>query len=90
MDSLNYSLQVLREIFPDEQRGCWEDQQVNKARAHYEASIVDEARSIVVGEHPSVPNVEHLRVLLEWLDGLRIRLNLEQPEDQWDGDTPPF
>ena len=90
MDSLNYSLQVLREIFPDEQRRSWEEQQVYRARAHYEAAIVDEARAIVAGEHSGKPSVEHLRVLLEWLEGLRVRLNLEQPEDPWDGDTPPF
>jgi len=90
MDSLNYSLQVLQEIFPDDERRCWEQQQSDDARARYEAQIVAEARAIVGGERDSVPSLEHLRVLLEWLDGLRTRLNLEQPEDQWDGDTPPF
>jgi len=90
MDSLNYSLQVLQEIFPEEQRRCWEQQQVDEAQARYEAAIVEESRAIVAGEHSGVPSVEHLRVLLEWLDGARIRLNREQPDDGWDGDTPPF
>ncbi len=35
----------------------------------YEADIIEEARSIVAGEVNQPPTVEHLRVLLSWLDG---------------------
>jgi hypothetical protein len=90
MDVLNYSMQVLNEIFPDEQRESWEQQQVDEARARYESAIVDEARAIVEGRNPKPVTKEHLRVVLEWLDGARFRLNREQPEEEWGGDTPPF
>lgn len=90
MDSLNYTLQVLNEIFPDEQRASWEQQQVDEARARYESAVVQEARAIVDGDSTQAPTAEHLRVLLAWLDGTRYRFNREQPELAWDGETPPF
>jgi hypothetical protein len=42
------------------------------AQFQYEANIVDEARAIVDGGHAGPPQIEHLRVLLSWLDGARI------------------
>lgn len=90
MNSLNYTMQVLNEIFPDEQRESWEQQQVDEARARYESAVVEEARAIVEGRTMKLATKEHLRVLLDWLDGARFRLNREQPEAGWDGDTPPF
>jgi len=90
MNTLNYSLQVMKEIFPDEQREAFEQQQADEARARYESKVVEEARAIAEGRTAKLATKEHLRVLLEWLDGARFRLNLEQPELGWDGDTPPF
>ena len=90
MDALNYTDQVLGETFPDEQRECWEQQQVDEARERYESAVVEEARAIVDGRTMKTATEEHLRVLLEWLDGARYRLNGEQPEVEWGGDTPPF
>lgn len=90
MNALNYSLQVMNEIFPDEQCECLEEQQVVEARSRYESQVVEEARAIAEGRSIKPATREHLRVLLEWLDGARFRLNREQPEADWDGATPPF
>lgn len=90
MEALNYKLQNLDGCALDEQRECWEQQQVDEARAHYESAVVEEARAIVEGRTVKLATKEHLRVVLEWLDGARFRLNREQPEAEWDGDTPPF
>jgi hypothetical protein len=89
MDALSYSMKVMDEFFPDERRECWE-QQADEARAHYESGIVEEARAIAAGRSAKLASREHLRVLLDWLDGARFRLNREQPEVESDGDTPPF
>ena len=90
MDALNYRLQVLNALFPDELYESWKQQQVDAARARYESALVEEACAIVEGRSMNPVNQEHLRVLLEWLDGTRCRLNREQPDDLWDGETPPF
>lgn len=37
--------------------------------ADYEAAIVEQARAIVAGHSAAQPSQEHLRVLLQWLDG---------------------
>lgn len=39
------------------------------AREEYEIGVIEEARRLVAGELPGVPSLEHLRVLLTWLDG---------------------
>ncbi len=39
-----------------------------EAQATYEQSTVAAARAIVAGELTAPPTVEHLRVLLDWLD----------------------
>ncbi len=39
------------------------------AREEYEMGVIEEARRLVAGELPGVPSLEHLRVLLTWLDG---------------------
>jgi len=39
------------------------------AREEYEIEVIEEARRLVAGELPGVPSLEHLRVLLAWLDG---------------------
>ena len=39
------------------------------AQDNYEAGVIEEARSIVNGECEAQPAVEHLRILLAWLDG---------------------
>ena len=52
-------------LIDDERRGIAEYQ----AQQHYESSVIEQARAIVDGEHSGPPTVEHLRVLLAWLDG---------------------
>lgn len=47
----------------------WGQMRSDEARARYEARIVSEARAIVAGEKECSPTVEHLRVVLDWLDG---------------------
>ncbi|MFC2992978.1 hypothetical protein [Halomonas tibetensis] len=37
--------------------------------AEYEGQVVEQARRIVGGESSTAPSEEHLRVLLQWLDG---------------------
>jgi hypothetical protein len=37
--------------------------------AEYEGQVVEQARRIVSGQSRSAPSQEHLRVLLQWLDG---------------------
>ena len=39
--------------------------------AGYEREVVEQARSITSGSSTVAPNLEHLRVLLQWLDGSR-------------------
>lgn len=39
------------------------------AEYHYERELVEEARDIVAGRSTNPPRVEHLRVLIAWLDG---------------------
>lgn len=90
MDILNYQMKVLTALFPDDHRECLEELQADEARARYESGIVEEARAIAAGRSAKLATREHLRVLLDWLDGARFRLNREQPEAEWDGDTPPF
>jgi len=40
-----------------------------EAQERYESGVIDEARAIVAEEIETAPSVEHLRVLLVWLDG---------------------
>jgi len=37
--------------------------------AAYEGQVVEQARRIVSGQSSTEPSQEHLRVLLQWLDG---------------------
>ncbi|MGM0536920.1 MAG: hypothetical protein ACQER5_12700 [Pseudomonadota bacterium] len=37
--------------------------------AGYEQAVIEQARRIVAGRSTAAPNPEHLRVLLQWLDG---------------------
>ncbi len=37
--------------------------------AGYEQAVVEQARRIVTGRSTAQPGIEHLRVLLQWLDG---------------------
>lgn len=53
-----------------------------QAQARYESGVIEEARSIVAGENETAPTVEHLRVLLVWLDGA-----MSAPEKE-DGEAP--
>lgn len=39
-----------------------------EAQERYETGVIEEARSIVSGDIEAAPKVEHLRVLLVWLD----------------------
>jgi len=41
------------------------------AQDEYESRLVEEARGIAAGILKQRPTVEHLRVLLSWLDGVR-------------------
>ena len=52
------------------------------AREKYEMGVIEEARRLVAGELPGVPSLEHLRVLLAWLDGALPQASVD--------DTPPF
>ncbi|MCP4450306.1 MAG: hypothetical protein GY809_02515 [Planctomycetes bacterium] len=90
MNGLNYTMQVMGEIFPDEQCESLGQQQADEAQSRYESAIVAEAREIVQGQCLKQATSEHLRVVLEWLDGAKFRLNQEQPETDWDGVPPPF
>lgn len=36
--------------------------------SNYESSVVSQARRVVAGQSAELPNLEHLRVLLKWLD----------------------
>lgn len=51
------------------------------AREEYEMGLIEEARRLVAGDLPGVPSLEHLRVLLTWLDGARPRPPLN-PDEQ--------
>ena len=84
MNNLNHSMQDFDEGFPDGQ------QQSDEARVLYESEMVEEARAIVEGRSMMLATREHLRVVLDWLDGARVRLNRERPRADWDGATPPF
>lgn len=44
-----------------------------EAEAAYERATVAAARAIVAGELTEPPTVEHLRVLIDWLDGAQSR-----------------
>jgi hypothetical protein len=90
MDNLNYTMQVLNELFPDEQRETWEQLQVDTAQARYETSVVEEARAIVAGQSSEPASKEHLRVILDWLDGAAYQLNQEMVGVDRDSETPPF
>ncbi|MBK1733643.1 hypothetical protein [Thiococcus pfennigii] len=39
------------------------------AQDRYEQRVIAEARAIAAGTSPAAPTVEHLRVVLRWLDG---------------------
>ena len=47
---------------------CAETQSAT-TREHYEQRLVAEARAMVEGICDRTPTVEHLRVVLDWLDG---------------------
>ncbi len=53
-----------------------------EAQERYETGVIEEARSIVAGESETVPTVEHLRVLIVWLDGA-----MSAPEEE-NGEAP--
>ena len=89
MNSLSHGMQDFEEAFRDEQRDSGQ-QQAEEGRARYESEMVEEARAIVEGRSMKLATKEHLWVVLDWLDGARVRLNREQPEAEWDGTTPPF
>lgn len=36
--------------------------------SNYESSVVSHARCVVAGQSNELPSLEHLRVLLKWLD----------------------
>jgi len=89
MNTLSRGMQYFEEALPDE----WEDSgqlQAEEARVGYESEIVEEARAIVAGRSGKLATKEHLRVVLEWLDGATGRPEQEQPEADWDGVSPPF
>ena len=90
MNDLNYSLKVLNAIFPDEQREAFEQQQADEAQVRYESGIVQEARDILDGQCVKAATVEHLRVLLDWLDGSTAGFVPEELVPEVDQDTPPF
>jgi hypothetical protein len=90
MNNLNYTMQVLNEVFPDAQRETWEQKQVDEARARYESTVVEEARAIVEGRSSEPASKEHLRVVLDWLDGTGYQFNQETTGVAQDGNTPPF
>jgi hypothetical protein len=90
MSGTNQTAHVLDNLFRDNQRESLEQQQAYEAQARYESMVVQEARAIV-GERINLPPTkEHLRVLLEWLDGTRVRLKQAQPEIEQGENTPPF
>ena len=90
MNNLNHSLRVLNAIFPDEQREVFEQQQADEARSRYESGIVQEARDIVSGQCLKAATIEHLRVLLDWLDGTAAGFVPDDLVPDVDQDTPPF
>ena len=53
-----------------------------EAQERYESGVIDEARAIVAEEIETAPAVEHLRVLLVWLDGA-----MPAPRQE-DGESP--
>ena len=90
MNNLNHTMQVLNEVFPDAQRETWEQKQVDDARARYESGVVEEARAIVGGQSNKPASKEHLRVVLDWLDGAGCQLNQAVAGVSQESDTPPF
>jgi hypothetical protein len=53
-----------------------------EAQERYESGVIDEARAIVTEDVEMAPTVEHLRVLLVWMDGA-----MSAPEQE-DGEAP--
>ena len=45
----------------------------DEARRRYEAGVIQDARNIAAGRSKELPRIEHLLVLLEWLDGATSR-----------------
>ena len=90
MNNLNHSLRVLNAIFPDEQREVFEQQQADEARSRYESGIVQEARDIVSGQCVKAATVEHMRVLLDWLDGTVVGFVPKELVQDVDQDASPF
>ncbi len=95
MNRMNHVAHILDSVFQDnlfrdDQHESLGQQQAYEAQARYESAVVEEARAIVDDRVPLLPTKEHLRVVLEWLDGTRIKLNQAQPEQQQGEDTPPF
>jgi hypothetical protein len=56
-----------------------------EAQRRYESGIVEEARAIVAGRSTLNITVEHLRVVLSWLDGCNIA-----GAEGLEGTEPPF
>jgi hypothetical protein len=52
----------------DDIRAC-NDTNSAAEQERYEGNLIEQARAIVDGAHAGPPTVEHLRVLLDWLDG---------------------
>lgn len=55
------------------------DQASAIAQERYEQKMIDEARSICRGDSNKAPSVEHLRLVLYWLDGPDSSMNEEVP-----------
>ena len=75
----NYSLRVAGGIFPDEQRGCWEQEQAGEMRAQFEAGILSRAFEFVIHEIAGRARVEHLWVVPGWLDVAQTAERAAQP-----------
>lgn len=61
----------------------WGQMRSDETRARYEAQIVSAARAIVASEKDCPPTVEHMRVVLDWLDGTHGIAAVDE-------ETPPF
>ena len=62
-------------------------QQVQTDPLLYESALVEEARAIVAGRSRRKPSVEHLRILLVWLDHYETE---PEPAKEWNGQGAPF